>query len=308
MYLNKEVKVGLLTISALLIIYLGFNFLKGREVFAKTNSYYAIYSNAQGLNDSSKILLNGCPVGKVQSVEILPDKGYSVLVGFSIGKHVQVTDKTVAKLVTTNLLGNKVIELLIKEGNPLHHRDTIQSQVEQDLQALFLESTLPTLQDAKAISELTNRFMKNLVDNTDRINSIFTNLETAAQKMQEAISGNQKDLNNISKNITEITDALSDQELGIRPLLTRLNQLTEEINNMRLGDMKRKVDRILVNFGDGSLPKNMNQALISLDNLLVDFRQQPSRYIHFSIFGRKQIKLTPKKTATIQIANQGEEK
>jgi phospholipid/cholesterol/gamma-HCH transport system substrate-binding protein len=300
MDINKEIKVGLLATTALLIIYLGFNFLKGKEIFAKTNTYYAIYSNAQGISTSSKVMINGCPVGMVHSVDIIPDQAYNILVGISISRDIKLTDKSIAKLATNNILGNKIIELLIKEGNTLHQGDTIQSQVDQDFQAVFLESTLPTLQDAKAISELTNRFMHNLVDNTDRINSIFTNLETAARQMREAISINQKDVGTISKNITEITEAISDQTVGIRPLLSKMNQLSDDVGSMKLNDLATRVDHILARFEEGTLHNNLNLALVSLDDLLIDLRQQPNRYVHFSVFGRRP-SLAPKKNKIIPI-------
>jgi phospholipid/cholesterol/gamma-HCH transport system substrate-binding protein len=287
MNFNKEFKLGLLTTFTLLILYLGFNFLKGKKVLANNHIYYVRYENAQGLTNSSKVMLNGCPVGKVQSVAIMPDKDYVVQVELAIRKDIKITEQTIAKLASNNILGNKVIELIVQEGKPLQSKGMLQSVVEQDFQALFKEHTVPTLQDAKAISELAGQFMQTLVENTDRINNIFNNLELAAQQMRDAISFNQKDLGIISKNITEVTQVLADQEIGIRPLIKKMNQLALEIECMELRNLSVKIDHILANLASGTLHNSLNQVLVSLDDLLIDFKNYPSRYIHFSIFGRR---------------------
>ena len=288
MNLSKEAKVGLLATTALVIIYLGLNFLKGREVFANTNTYYTVYSNAKGLNTSGPVLLNGLNVGRVKAISILPDKDYSVLVTFAIDRDIKLTDATIAKLVNDNLLGNRVIELLVKDGNPLQNRDTILSQMEQGFKEAFTESALPTLHDAKYITFLASQFMANLVENTARINAILANLEATTQKLGEAITVNQKELNTIGKNIAEISNALSDKEIGMRPLLARLSYLANEVEDVKIKDIAGKLHNILGKIEDGPLHNNLNQALMDLDGLLTDLKTNPSRYVHFSIFGRNR--------------------
>lgn len=293
MKLGKEAKIGLFATTALVILYLGFNFLKGKAVFNHTHTYYAIYNHAKGLRTSGSVLLNGLHVGKVSTIDILPDKDYSVLVTLAVDKNIKLTDATVAKLVSDNLLGDKVIELSIKDGNPLQNRDTILGQAEQDFKKVFTEQTLPMLQDTKAIAVLTNQFMANLVENTERINATFANLEVITQKLRQAVTTNQTVLNTIGKNIAEASSMLSDREIGLEPLLTRLNQLANEVEAMKIKDMAVKLDNILGKLADGTLHDKLNHILIELDKLLVDLRTNPSRYVHFSIFGRNSGEKVP---------------
>ncbi|MEM7055549.1 MAG: MlaD family protein [Bacteroidota bacterium] len=288
MNLSKETKIGLLATTALVIIYLGLNFLKGKEIFASTNTYYTVYGNAKGLSISEPVLLNGLNVGRVKAISRLPDKAYSVLATLAIDRDIRLTDATIAKLVSNDLLGNRAIELVLKDGNLLQDRDTIPSQVEQDFKETFMESALPTLHDAKYITLLTNQFMTNLVQNTDRINTILANLEAATQKLQQAITVNQKELNAIGKNIAEVSSALSNKETGIKPLLARLNQLSNEVEGVKVKHIAEKLNNILGKIEDGAFHSNLNQALMDLDKLLADLRINPSRYIHFSIFGSKK--------------------
>lgn len=293
MKLGKEVKIGLFAITALVILYLGFSFLKGKAVFSHTHTYYAIYNHAKGLRTSGAVLLNGFHVGKVSTIDILPDKDYSVLVTLAVDKNIKLTDATVAKLVSDNLLGDKVIELLIKDGNLLQNRDTILGQAEQDFKKVFTEHTLPMLQGTRDIAVLTSQFMASLVENIDRINATFANLEMITQKLRQAVTVNQIALNTIGKNIAKASSMLSDREIGLEPLLTRLNQLANEVADMKIKDMAVKLDNILGKLADSTLHDKLSHILIELDRLLVDLRTDPSRYVHFSIFGRNSGKKVP---------------
>jgi phospholipid/cholesterol/gamma-HCH transport system substrate-binding protein len=183
----------------------------------------------------------------------------------------------------------------MKDGNLLQCHDTILSETEQDFQTMFAESTLPALNDARALTALTNKFMQNLVENTDRINSIFTNLEKTSQTLRQAINTNKNDLSKISRNIAEISSSLSDPDIGIRPLLARLGKLSHEIEVININDLTLKINNILSKLEDGTLYGHIDQTIVNLDRLLIDFKNHPSRYVHFSIFGTNSIFNKPKR-------------
>jgi phospholipid/cholesterol/gamma-HCH transport system substrate-binding protein len=289
MSLSKEIKVGLLVTITLIVVYLGFNYLKGKELFSANKIYYALYSDTKGLNTASEVMLNGVQVGKIRGIDMLPEEGYKIRVTLEINEYIKLTNTTIAKLVSSNLLGNKIIELQLKEGNLLQCHDTILSETEQDFQTMFAESTLPALHDARALTALTNKFMQNLVENTDRINSIFTNLEKTSEELRDAVNGNKKDLSKISRNMAEISSSLSDQEIGIRPLLTKLKELTHEIEVIKINDLTLKLNNILSKLEDGTFYGHIDQTIVDLDKLLIDFKNHPSRYVHFSVFGTNSI-------------------
>lgn len=306
MKISKEIKVGLLASTALLIVYLGSNFLKGRELFSSNNIYYTTYAVSGGLSTSSPVLVNGMPVGRVRSIQILPDQGHSALVTFAMVKDITLTDATKARLVSRGLLGEPAIDLLIEAGNPLKNYDTIPGQVKQSLSEAFVETALPTLNDARDISLLTSQFVASLAENTDKINSIFTNLEATMQKLRETVNFNQYGINRVSQNLTELSNVLADSKNGIRPLLTKFNQLIEglegqeakvaatELNNI-LGSLAKVLDKIEKGenslsrlLHDNSFYNNLNQTLVNLDQLLIDLKAHPERYLNFSIFGKSQ--------------------
>ena len=306
MKISKEVKVGLLATTALIIVYLGFNFLKGSAVFSSNHIYYTTYANSGGLGTSSPVLVNGMPVGKVRSIQVLPDKGHSALVTFETTKDITLTDATKARLVSRSLLGAKAIDLLIEAGKPLKNYDTVPGQIEQSLGETFAETVLPTLNDAKDISLLASQFVASLAENTDRINSILDNLEETTRQLRQTVNINQEGLNTLSQNLTEVSSALSDSKNGVRPLLTKLNQLMKGVEGQEAKEAVKRLNHILDNvetvldktgkggnslnrlLDDDSFYNNLNQTLVNLDQLLVDLKAHPWRYVSFSVFGRRQ--------------------
>ena len=306
MKISKETKVGFLCTAVLVIAYWGFNFLKGREIFSSKNVYCTVYESGQGLTTSSPVLVNGMSVGRVRSMQILPDKKHSVLVTFETERSIRLTDATQARLINQNLLGSKGIDLLIEEGNPLKNYDTVSGHIEKSLGETFVESALPTLNDAKDISLLASQFVSNLVENTDKINAIFTNLEQTVRQLRETVDVNQKGINALGQNMTEVSSALSDRENGVRPLLAKLNLLLEGVKGkdiqeilVKLKGVSSNVENVLdkTTQGENSLSKllyddslytNLDQTLLSLNHLLVDMKAHPWRYVSFSIFGKNR--------------------
>jgi phospholipid/cholesterol/gamma-HCH transport system substrate-binding protein len=301
--LSKEVKIGLLATVAFAVVYLGSNFLKGREILASSNSYCTIYDNCVGLSTTSPVLVNGVPVGRVKSIQILPNGGRGVLVTFETKREIQLTDTTHTRLISPSLLGAKAINLLIEPGNPLENHATVPGKVEPSLEDIFVGRILPSLESAQNIFLLTNKFVSNLIDNTDRINSIFLSLEGAAHQLKETIDKNKREIDVVSRDIFEVTNALADSENGVRPLLEKCNQLMEgkeakEIAE-KLGHILNSVDKVFDRTGQGKTSfsrllydddfyNNLNQTLGNLDKLIIDLRSNPWRYISLSIFGKKQ--------------------
>jgi phospholipid/cholesterol/gamma-HCH transport system substrate-binding protein len=304
--LNKEVKVGLLAVVALTIFYLGFNFLQGKEIFSSNNSYYTIYDNCQGLSASSPVLLNGMPIGRVKSLQILSDREHNVLVTFETQKDIKLTDATQARLISSSLLGGKAIALLIKEGNPLKNYDTVPGKIEQSLGDTVIEGTLPALKDVQNLSLLANQFVANLIENTDRINIIFSNLEDTTRQLKETIDKNQHEFHTLSQNMSGVSSVLADRKNGVRPLLTKLNQLMEGVQGQEAGEILTKINALLNSVSrivektelrsnslsrllyDDHFYNNLNKTLGNLDKLVVDLKSHPWRYFNFSVFGRTQ--------------------
>ena len=303
---NKEIKIGLLFTGALVIVYMGFSFLKGAELFSSNNRYYTVYSHCKGLGISSPVLLNGVSIGRVRDVQIMPNKQHNVLVAFEIKKEVKLTNATKALLISSSLLGEKAINLLIEEGKPLKNHDTVIGQVEQGLGDMLANNKLPAIQqDFKHLSLLTTQFIASLVENTDKINNIFDNVEVVTNQLRESILDNKTKFHTLTDDFFELAGALANRDNGLGPLLTKGNELLQAVGVEEMAEFIIKINHILSgvseivdatkqeksSFGkllhSDSFYGNLNQTLKSLDELLIDMRQRPWNYVHLSIFGRR---------------------
>lgn len=293
MRLSKEAKIGLFITTALVVLYSGFTFLQGKTVFKRDPTYYTVFEDVRGLGTGGAVLLHGLQVGKVRSLDMLPGQKL-VRVTFTIdrSKHIKLTDATVAKLVNNSLLGGRAIELSVQEGKLLPNGGTIVGQVEQDLEKFLTESSRPILEYVKDITVGIHQFMTKLVEKTD---DVCTTLTMIAQELRQAMATNQAKLNAIGQNLAEASGVLADKEIGWRPLLAKFNKLADEVEDMKLKDMAVKLNTIVDRLAEGPLYNDLNQILKDLDQLLVDIKANPSKYIRLSVFGSQAGNKEPKK-------------
>lgn len=316
MKLSKEVKVSLLAIVAAVILFFGVRFLKGTEVFSRNNTYYVVYDHIEGLTASNPVLINGYKVGQVMSIKLLQEQGNQLLVTLKISKEILLGEGATTVLVSSDLLGSKALNLNVGNlSQPLGEGDTLESAIEQGIvervqaQALpiteKLDSTLARFNEilgADDQQEMSN-IIGTLVGDTSSISATVNNLEGTTRSLNGILQQNERRLNAILTNFELLSQQLSDQRVGLGPLLTKLNRLMDSVNNLQLQPTVEKLDQIAqnldaitakINEGEGSMGKlinndslydNLNSTAEDLDRLLVDLRENPKRYVRFSVFG-----------------------
>lgn len=301
MIVKREFTVGIVAVATLVILYVGVSFMRGKKLFVTDNVYHAVYDESQGLVASNPVLLKGTVVGKVESVKVLPDRNYKVMVTFTAPKNIQLTDATKARLISKGLLGPQAIDLVIGEGNPIASNSEVVGELEPSFRETISQTTLPALNDAKNISLLVSQFVTKLAENTDKINSIFNNLEVSTQELKTTVVGNKQRFKVISKDIAKVSSALSSKSTGISPLMKKLHQLGDGVNKEDVQLAVTKLNKILTHVeemlaqanekgSEDALYRNLNKVLVDLDHLLVDVKKRPGRYVSFSIFGGKASK------------------
>ncbi|MEM9833026.1 MAG: MlaD family protein [Bacteroidota bacterium] len=315
MKLSKELKVSLLAIVAAVILFLGVRFLKGTEVFSRFNTYYVVYENIEGLTTSNPVMINGYKVGQVMSIKLLQEQGNQLLVTMNIEEKVLLGTGASTSLVSSDLLGSKALYLKVGNiGQPIRDGDTLQATTEQGIvervqaQALpiaeKLDSTLARVNQilgANDQSDMSN-IIGTLVGDTTSISSAVSNLEGTTQSLNNILQQNERGLSATIANLELLTRQLSDPENGLGPLLAKLNQKIDslqvqstleqfELIAKNLNDITTKMNNGEGSMGkllnDDSLYTNLNSTARNLDLLLIDFRENPKRYVHFSVFGRK---------------------
>ncbi len=303
MRFNQEFRVGLFATVALGIVYWGANFLKGNPFFSNQNFYQTVYADGNGLNTSSLVMLNGVPVGKVRELRIRPDQGNSVLIVFETQQDIKLTDNTKTRVISPSFFGGKAIDILFQEGEQLKNYDTVQGVYAQDIGEDFVKDTLMGLQDVQQLSSMVGQLLNNLVVCTEKMNGILVAVENTTTHVNRVIHHNESSFQAMQKHISEAAAVLTDEQYGVRPFLIKLNHLIQDGDYGAVQEFPHQLNSILGGLGnvlkkvegggntlgrvleDDDLYKNINQTIVSLNQLLTDFKTNPGRYIRFSLLG-----------------------
>jgi phospholipid/cholesterol/gamma-HCH transport system substrate-binding protein len=306
MKVSKELKVGILSVVTIAILYLGFNFLKGSDLFSRTYTYYVVYDNIDGLTTSNPILLNGLSVGRVQSIRIQQEKNNQLLVSLDIQKGIVLRTGTRAVLADGGLLGGKVIRLEISPtGNQLAEGDTLISAKEAGISALLQEKALPVMTQADSLVRNLNAVTQGFRETGAILNQVLRNYDQTGLVLKGTLEQNQKNLATLTANLSQLSSSLVETEKQLSPLLNKTGTFIDSLNALQLSqtvaNANQMIDQIeqlvasiesgqgtaskLIN--DDAMYKNLNYTLISLNQLLANFRENPKRYVNVSIFGKK---------------------
>jgi phospholipid/cholesterol/gamma-HCH transport system substrate-binding protein len=305
--ISKEFKIGLFSILTIALLYIGFNFLKGIDFFSRTNHYYAIYQNIDGLQVSNSVIINGLVVGRVSSISFLQENENQILVELDINGDIVLGDSTKAFLISEGFLGGKAIELRLPENirNPLEEGDTLNSEVAMGLIESLTEQTLPVANDAGALIRKTNSMLDSLMLSEQLIRQTIRTMNSTLQSTHQLIEGNRAVISQSLENIETLTQQLNTSAESLNNVLAKSDVFMDSLNQLELSVMidnltetSKNLNNVLLGMreGEGSLGKllkddslynNLTRTAEDLDKLFVDLRENPKRYVHFSVFGRK---------------------
>lgn len=311
MKISHELKVGTVALVTIVAFILMFQFLKGTALFTSTDTYHIIYDNIAGLTESNPVEINGYQAGVVQDVRLINDGSGRLLVSLSVDRNFNIPKDTEAEITTATLIAGMKIVLRMGQSNEMcHNHDTISGYVATSI-IDRLSGTLSPLEDN--ISSIVLRLdsvitainsiltpemtlnMKSAIANVSDVTSGLKQIsDSRKDELMAAIDGiqtftsmlaaNSSTIDSTLKNLGEISDAVSTSDLK-----TSLGSLQSSI---------RGLDTILtgISKGEGSAGKlvtndslytNLSNTLYNLDMLLRDMKENPKKYVHFSLFGRK---------------------
>jgi phospholipid/cholesterol/gamma-HCH transport system substrate-binding protein len=305
--ISKEVKVGFLGIIALVILYIGINFLRGSNLLSPYNTYYVIYHHVDGLDISNPVLVRGISVGRVDDIQILRERDHQVLVTLKIDADLQLGDSTTAFLISSDILGSKAVDIEMGPNSRiLQNKDTLRGEIAQGISEIINEKALPVVDKLDSTIVLINAILTNLYGNGDRFNDIMNNIKLTSDRIRIMANKNDAALNQIVLNMEKLTKKLNDPKDGVGALLAKFNTIADSIDDIEFKKMVADTEATIAQFkllanelneGKGSMGKllkddslyvNMNKTAADLDLLLIDLRERPKRYVHFSLFGRKE--------------------
>jgi phospholipid/cholesterol/gamma-HCH transport system substrate-binding protein len=299
--ISKEAKVGLLALIAGVVLYLGFNFLKGYELFSNTNRFFIIYKKIDGLTASNPVVLNGLNVGRVQKIELLPERNNQILVTIDVDEAVQVGDSTLAQLSNTDLLGGKSIELILGKNSVVYDGDdTLKGYKKQDFTEELTAKALPILSNLDSTVVKLNQIFGDELGNSIKIT--LHNLELTSHDLKLMMAGNRSNISAITGNLASLTASLNETEKQLKPVIAKLDHLADSLNNMELKQTIRNANAALKNVesitskidenkgslgllvNDKQLYDNLNKTAAQLNKIADDISKNPKRYLKISVF------------------------
>ena len=311
MNLSREVKTALLVLSCIGTFIFGFGYLKGTSLFDNEKELYAIYEDVEGLMVGAKVTINGYSVGKVKNIDF--DENYKdIKVTFSLRNDLNFSNQSLAQLYEAGLIGGKAIAIIPNNdaGEPIKNGDILPSEVKPGLTELVNQQIAPlqnkiegllTSADSlfAGVSNVLNyESQNNLKLALKGLTESISNINELSESMGRIVNANEKVFNSTmghvettSKNLSQLTDSLSKIELSttMKNMEVASTQLKSILMNLEEG--KGSVGKLL---NDDALYNELLHSSEALEALLTDLKKHPKKYVHFSLFGRKE-KSTSKK-------------
>lgn len=307
MKITREFKIGIVAVIAIVLTIWGINFLKGINVLKPTDKYYAVYNNVKGLIESAVVYLNGYKVGNVTGIAFDRNNMNKIVVQISLHQKLKLPRNTALVIRSASLIsGTKDLDLVPGNEPGFHESgDTLVSLLQVELtdyidpirhQVESLVTSMDTLMVSLngLMDEKTRANMQGAIANLNgALGSLRLSLQSTGS-LSESMDNLASFTGNLEKNNERISAIL--ENFGAISDTLKQADLKALINNADVTFAKTAELFDQINKGKGtagqlitndSLYNNLNSALASLDSLLTDLREHPKRYVHLSVFGKK---------------------
>lgn len=312
MKIKNEAKVGILTIVALAMLILGFNFLKGRDLFNNTTKIYAVFNKLGSLVKSNEVKINGLTIGTVYDLQAVDKNVSGILVTISLTRDVNIPNNSVA-YITAPIGGLGSASIIIEKGDAatyLSNGDTLSTRVDEGLFGGLTAEVQPTLTRIRTTLDTLTKVFSNINTLFDagakrNLQQMIANLNTASGSLNRMLDPQNSALASTLNNVNEITGNLKKNNDSISAIVNNTKRFTEKLSRLELDQtmdtlqaaivqLKSTVNKISSNQGtlgalinDRSLYNKLQDAILSAEILIDDLRTHPKRYVNLSIFGKK---------------------
>lgn len=315
--ISKEARVGIVVTLGLLIFYIGYNYLKGKNIFSQSRTFYAVFDNVDQLMPSASVQLNGFQVGVVDKIYFAPNS-YRVVVKLVLTEKNVILPKDSEAHIMSDLLGTRTLQLTLGKSQTLAESgDTLIAVREMGITDEIKNAILPIKKQVESLAgsidtvlhgfnNVFNRKTQDgLTNSFESMNNSVLKLEHAITQADLLITSEREKLGAIFGNVKSITENLKNNNDKLTGIFTNLDKITDDVakSNVKqtMTDLQQAVGHLNnvlggIEKGEGSLGqlakndslyKNLETSTNSLNLLLEDLRLHPKRYIHFSVFGRK---------------------
>jgi phospholipid/cholesterol/gamma-HCH transport system substrate-binding protein len=305
---SKAIKVGLFGLAALFVFYVGANFLMGNQVFGYSKTLYAVFDHAKGLPTGTGVFVNGYKIGKVVEINLTDEVPARVKVKIILNEEIEIPVDSRFELGAKDILGGLVINLNLGTSDQLAKDGTI-------LEAHFIPALTDDLGGIKdQLSSIMSSIdtvaieLKEILhseNGTSSLKNIFTNLESTTADLNSILNQNKTKFGKIVTNLDEFSQTLKSESPKLKEIIANFDKISSDIAkedlakvilnaNQTITELQQIIEKI--NKGEGDLGKLVNDEELyknlaastdNLNKLLLDIKENPGRYIHVSVFGKK---------------------
>ncbi|MDR1344888.1 MAG: MlaD family protein [Tannerellaceae bacterium] len=289
---TKEAKIGMMTIVAIALLYVGINYLKGINMFKPTNHYFVSFNNVKDVTISSPVFVEGFKVGLVRSISYDYSTTDKIMIEISLDDEMNINKGSYVIIVKSFLGGaelhihlNKYISDYMKSG------EVLEGRMGGDMMGSIQDNLLPAVESLipKMDSILTG--LQTLINHPalslslDHIERTTGNLEVSSRQLNRLLNEDVpvviSDLKTVTHNVSSFSEELKSLDLQ-----TTIKSVNETLNNLNLatGKFNSKDNSLGLLLNDNSLYYNANTAIENASKLMLDLREHPKRYVHFSLF------------------------
>lgn len=304
MKIRKEVKIGLIVTLVIVCVIWGFNFLKGKNIFTVSRQYYAVFNNIGGLQESSVVSANGYTIGRVSDIQFVHGRVDRIIVEVSIDREFTIPSNSIVEIFSTDFMGSKAVNMILGNASTsANENDTLQGKFDGDLSVLVTKKLLPVKEKGERLIESIDSVMM-IIRNT------FTpetqaNIKNGVASLEQIIVSQREKVSVIMENMQDISTNLKKSNAQITNTLDNLSSFSDSISQSNIKSAIENANNVLyetnllmqkINQNQGSVGKLVNEdslyyslekTIKDLDNLLIDLKQNPKKYVHFSVFGSK---------------------
>ena len=317
---SKYVKLGLLIVITMAILFWGVNYLKGHDIFKRSSYYFVVYERIDGLLEASKVTMNGFQIGQVKNISFAPNKTGNLIVTLMIDSDFKIPVNSIAQIVSSDIMGTRSIRMILSEEIAFYQtNDTISGAIEGDLKEQVSLQVLPIKNKAEqllstidsAITVLTVIFnedaRENLSESFENINRTIENAQLITSDLQQIVSAEKGNIQQILVNIEEITSFLSNNTAELEKTIKNLSSFSDTLSQIsvspiitNIADASNQIlsllEKINSDENTAGLLLNDDQLYLSitalsenLGFLINDIQANPKRYLQFSAvdFGKE---------------------
>tara|TARA_B100001250_G_C19763362_1_gene773553 strand:- start:422 stop:1333 length:912 start_codon:yes stop_codon:yes gene_type:complete len=291
---SYEIKTAILVLSGIILFIIGFSYLKSNDVFVADRIFYAIYDDVEGVSKGTPVTINGFNVGSVQDIKFYKNTS-NLLLKFRVENDFIFSNKSIAQIYETGLIGGKALSVIPVNGEQLAKSgDTLKSSIAPGLTELVNDKLSPLQEKIESMvvsadsvlislnSVLNPEAKLEIQSSIKNFSSTVTDLKSSAGTLDELLSTNKTQINNIISNVNQTSNELSDLSIVVDNLTQSSNSIERIVNEISNGS--GSLNKLIF---DDDLINSLDAASSNINLLIKDLRLNPKRYVHFSLFGKK---------------------